>query len=274
MQPQQPTGEGQDSQMPNSQNSTDHSNSPGGAQLFTSNAHVPMSTTPIASPYVPATSKHSSSLVVPILLGIGLLVSIVFGVWAFMSRMDYKDNSDQKVASAVEVAKEEQKKTLDAEFAEKLKLPYDVYTGPIASGSLTFQYPRTWSAYVNESTGSGGALEGYAHPGFVPSVVNGSPLAYALRFEVVNQQYSEVMQIFNPLVKSGDLTAQAYSAPKVPSVVGLRLSGKISQIQPSFVGTMIVLPIRDKTLKIWTESNSAFLGDFETTILPSLVFAP
>ena len=38
-------------------------------------------------------------------------------------------------------------------------------------------------------------------------------------------------------------------------------------------GTMIILPVRDKTLKIWTEGNE-FVGDLDKIILANLSFVP
>src|SRR3989344_4524267 len=67
--------------------------------------------------------------------------------WAYMSRQDYKDNVDQKIATAVEVAKKQTETAKDNEFLEKEKLPLQDYTGPSQYGSLNIKYPKTWSAY-------------------------------------------------------------------------------------------------------------------------------
>jgi hypothetical protein len=48
------------------------------------------------------------------------------------------------------------------------------------------------------------------------------------------------------------------------------LSGQIAQQQK---GTMVILPLRDKTLEVWTESD-AYLSDFKNYVLPNLTFSP
>jgi len=61
--------------------------------------------------------------------------------------------------------------------------------------------------------------------------------------------------------------------PKVPSVAGTRLSGQIFSSSKAAPGTIVLVPMRDKTLEIWTESND-YLPDFNTYILPNLSFSP
>ena len=43
-----------------------------------------------------------------------------------------------------------------------------------------------------------------------------------------------------------------FAAAKVPSVVGVRVDGQINSLK---TGTMIVLPLRDKTIELWTEAQ-------------------
>ena len=52
------------------------------------------------------------------------------------------------------------------------------------------------------------------------------------------------------------------------------MTGKIFQGREKVQGTMVIVPIRDKTLKVWTESNSVFLKDFNEAVLANLTFVP
>src|SRR3989344_2148059 len=84
-----------------------------------------------------------------------LFGAIGFGIWAYMGVQDYKANMEPKVAAAVEVAKKEISTTKDNELAEREKSPLKRYSGPATYGSVGISYPKTWSAYVDESgTGS------------------------------------------------------------------------------------------------------------------------
>lgn len=238
-------------------------------------AVAPVQTAPFVSnapTVLPKNKRSLSSLVPMIALSVLLLASIGFGVWAFMGMQDYKNNSDQKSAAAVAVALEEQKTKLDGEYAEKSKQPFETYTGKSEAGSVTFNYPRTWSAYVVEQS-EGQQVNGYLHPGFVPAT-NNSSLAFALRVEVIDQDYPSVVKQFESSVKSGKVTLAPFSAAKVPAGLGSIITGQILPSRTNVVGTLVVLPIRDKTLKLWTESNSAFGADFTNTVLPSLSYIP
>lgn len=247
-----------------------------GPQLFQSSVIRPQT-----MPYIPASQpvqlpkdKPAFLRWIPIvILSLLLIGASVFAGWAFMERQDYKNNSDQMTAIAVEKALGEQKVTLDAEFAEKMKVPLDTYSGKPESGSVVVQYPRSWSAYVDEESNSSSPIVGYFHPGYVPYTQNNNAV-FALRVEVLNTQYVEVMKQTESLVKQGGVTLAPYTFPKVSNQLGSVLRGKIIQGKEKVDGTMVIMPIRDKTLKIWTESNAAFGKDFTESILPNVTFVP
>lgn len=198
-----------------------------------------------------------------------LLGAIGFGAWAFMSRQDYKDNVDAKISAAVEVAKKEEAKKKDAEFVEAEKKPLRTYNGPEAYGSMAVQYPKTWSGYVNETgQGAGTLLDGYFYPGIVPAT-NDKSNSFALRIQVVGESYDSVVKSYSK-VRDDAPSIDAYSLSKLPDVVGVRITGKLTK---ELDGDMVILPLRSQTVKIWTE-GSEFTDDFETLILPNFSFSP
>lgn len=207
-----------------------------------------------------------------------LIVAIIFGAWAFSSRQDYKDNVDTKINAAVTVAKQQESSLKDKQFAEEEKNPLKAYNGPEAYGSLMLDYPKTWSGYVSESGNSGGTgasgsiLDGYFYPGVVPSIGNQSSI-FALRFQVLGQSYSQVVSDLSNLTQAKNPpTVTPYSLPKVPSVVGVKVTGTLpSSIKKT--GTMVILPVRSQTLEIWTEGDQ-FTNDFNNIILPNVTFSP
>jgi Flp pilus assembly protein TadG len=195
--------------------------------------------------------------------------SLGFGFWAFSQRNHYKDHSDQEVAAAVAAAIQQQKQSDAADYAQQAKKPYNTYIGPAAFGNITVNYPKTWSSYVIESDSGGNPISGYFMPNTVPNVTDPNN-SYALRIELVQTSYDTVVSQFQSALQIGKVTVQPYTLPKVPSVVGSRIEG---QITPTKQGTMIVLPLRNMTLKIWTESND-FKGDLDTAVLPNFSFVP
>lgn len=209
-------------------------------------------------------------LLIPLVLLIILFLSAAgFGIWAFSSRADYKDNSDKKAAAAAAQAVKETEATAAAKYAEEAKKPYDTYIGPAPFGNITVNYPKTWSAYVVESERGSTPVNGYFNPKVVPSATD-SDKTFALRVELVQTTYEAVLDQFKGRLEKGEVTVQPVTLAKVPSVVGSRVEGQITSKKQ---GTMIVLPLRNMTLKVWTESND-FKADLDTHILPNFSFVP
>lgn len=217
-------------------------------------------------------NKHNqdgavNALLLPLILAsLFLIGALVFGVWAFGERQDYKNNVDQKIAAAVTVAKKQEAAAKDSQYAEAAKRPLKTYNGPEQFGSIVLQYPKTWSGYVADGASGSAALDGYFHPNVVPDV-GVETNAFALRLQVVDTAYSEVLQDYND---AEGVTITPFSLAKLPKVIGVRING---QIEDQKKGSMIVLPVRDKTLKVYTESD-AYLNDFNANILPNLTFSP
>ena len=212
----------------------------------------------------------ANGLVISLIFAVLLLVGAIgFGGWAYTQMQDYKNNSDEKVAAAEEVATQKESAVKDKQFAEVSKSPLKTYAGPAAYGSLIIQYPKSWSGYVDD-TGTGNALvAGYFNLGVVPSTTDQKSV-FALRTEVVNQPYSQVLQTLSSQQQAGKLKVSAYSLPKMHKVVGVMATGEIGENKTV---TMVVLPLRSQTVKIWTEGTQ-YIGDFNKYILPNFSFSP
>ncbi|QQS17971.1 hypothetical protein IPL68_04945 [Candidatus Saccharibacteria bacterium] len=208
------------------------------------------------------------TLVSIILLCLFLVGALGFGSWAYMGRQDYKKNVDAKIKVAVAKNTKEVQLKDAADFAEASKQPLKPYTGPESFGSVKINYPKTWSAYV-VTTAGGQPLDAYFNPDFVPSASDQKSV-FALRVQIVSSTYSQTLTQFQGLQKQGKVTVAPYALPKTPTQVGVRIDG---QLTPTKQGSMVVLPVRDKTLKLWIESNQ-FVTDFNNIILPNASFSP
>jgi hypothetical protein len=191
-----------------------------------------------------------------------------FGIWAFMERGKYKNETDKIVSKEVALAEKRVSSQKDKEFIEKEKIPTKVYKGPATFGSVELSYPKTWSAFINESGRGTNPVNGYLHPDFVPGTDSGT--AFALRIEVIAKSYDAELKQFDGDVRSGKVKVTPFRAELVPEVLGARIEGEINKGQKDI---MILFPIRDKTLKISTESET-FFNDFNNIILKSLKFVP
>jgi hypothetical protein len=208
-------------------------------------------------------------IIVIFLLVLMLFASLGFGFWALNGRQYYKNQAAQIVVAAQAKTKV-QTQADDAQiFAEQAKQPLRIYTGPQSYGSISVSFPKTWSGYVDDSSQGQAVVDGYFQPGTIPSIVGSVQNTFALRVQLLAQSYDQILQPYTTNTAS-KLTETPYSLPKEPGVVGTRLSGQIADKK---VGDMIIIPIRDKTLKVWTESTQ-YESDFNTYILPNLNFSP
>lgn len=204
-------------------------------------------------------------LLIPLILSVVLLLgSIGFGLWAFTEREDYKNNSDEKSEAAVAVAVQRTKSDKDNEFLQKEKEPLKNYIGPSQFGSINMQYPKTWSAYVSEQSDK---LVVLMQPDVVPSQES---TPYALKVEVLSTGYEQAITKLDNNIKQGKLRAAAFSLPKVPDVLGLRVDGQITQKK---TGAAVYLPLRDRTIVISSEAPDK-VPDFTNIILPNFSFSP
>jgi flagellar basal body-associated protein FliL len=81
------------------------------------------------------------ALLIPLILAILLLIGAgAFAAWAFSSRQDYKNNTDQKITMAVTAAEKKTTETDTAQAAEAAKQPLKSYNGPEAFGSVVIKY--------------------------------------------------------------------------------------------------------------------------------------
>lgn len=215
--------------------------------------------------------NEAGSLILPfIVVFLLLLGSLGFAAWAFAGRQDFKNNVDVKIAVAVKKAVAAEGVRKDAEAAEAAKSPLKNYKGPETFASVSFDYPRTWSAYVSEVGTGNTPINGYFNPNFVPDLTSVG-VAWALRVQVINTSYAQLLKGFDNNVKNGKVTATPFRAAKVPDTLGTILTGTITSNNKT--GTLVLVPVRDKTIEIWTEGTD-YANDFNNTILPSFSFEP
>jgi hypothetical protein len=205
--------------------------------------------------------SQQGSVLITVILSVLLVFSLVFGFWAFGQMHTYKDKSDQKVAAAVSDAVVAQQAADQKKFDDESKNPYRTFTSSQTYGSITFNYPKTWSAYVDTSNSSS-PINGYFHPDQLPAIDDN--FAFALHVELLNTPYNQAVHV-------------AYvpdKLQKTPNVqAGVRLNGNFGGNGATKNGSMVIIQVRDKTLKISTEAPN-YLNDFNNIILKSLAFSP
>ncbi len=201
-------------------------------------------------------------LLIPLIIaGIVLVVASAMAVVYYGKFVDQRDNNQPRIDAAVDSAEAKQKKELENDFAEREKLPTKSYTSPTELGSVRLTFPKTWSSYVDINGNA--EINYYGHPNYVPS----KNVNYALRMSVIAKAFADEMKTYESQLKKGELKA---SSIQVAGVKGSRLDGFLKKDQE---GSLVIFPLRDKTLKVWTE-NVEFRGDFDKIVLAGLTFVP
>lgn len=221
-------------------------------------------------PQIPGRPHRNNLTIILIVL---CVVFLIFGIWAFSSWQ----SSKQKAATASHTATAAlaSQKAAETKYNDLLQTPYKTFTGPSSYGTVSFNYPKNWSAYVD--TAGNEPVNAYFYPDQVPSTQ--SDTAFALRVELLDSDYASVVQQFSANVSQGSIRSHAYIPPALAknSAVqpGVKLDGTISQSGTGapLQGSMVILKVRDKTLQIYTQANS-YLPDFNSVVLNSLTFAP
>jgi len=197
--------------------------------------------------------KVSGSLLA--IIGLSLLVAVAgsLAIWAYLNFNEQKTNVDGKIDLAVAEAKKEQADEDEVKFAEREKEPNRQFVGPDDFGRLTFDYPKTWSVYV-EKDGSSGSYEAYLNPITVPPVSQSQQ--FALRVVIEAKDYDAVVRSYESRVKSGDLRSSATSSL---GHNGTRLDGSFND---NIRGSAVIYRVRDKTITLRTDADT-FKPDFD-----------
>lgn len=190
-----------------------------------------------------------------------IAIAVITGVaatWALINYLDIKNNFDTNIDSAVAAAEKAQADADEEKFAAREKEPNRQFAGPDDYGRLTFDYPKTWSVYINEDgSGNGDTFEAYLNPVTVPPV--DEETQYAVRVVIEQIDYDKALSEYDRIVEEGDLKTSSVTINGQP---GTRLDGNFSE---DIRGSAVVFKIRDKTVTIRTDANT-FKGDFDKLI--------
>lgn len=190
------------------------------------------------------------------LIVVSLLAVLFIGlfIWMWVKWNDASTNVKGKVDVAVAEAKNELQTKLESEFEEKEKYPYKVFTGPTDLGELSFEYPKTWSLYVQSNASRGGDYAAYLNPGQVNVVQDDTVMA--LRVSIKGTLFDQAISDFAEKVRSGDMTLST------TVVNGNNVNVYTGKLDNEYQGIVCVFKLRDKTVMLQTDSTSVFSDDF------------
>lgn len=200
----------------------------------------------------------SGPLLAVILLSVTVVGLTGTSIWLYTQYSDYKTNVDSKVQAAEAEARREQSEIDLEKFTKKENALTLEFVGPDDYGRVTFNYPKTWSSYVDADGSTGKNYEAYFHPLSVPPV-DTKDSRFAMRVLIEDKTYDKVIAQYAPKVKKGDLKSGTISAN---GVRGARYDGQFSK---DVRGAVAVFKLRDRTLTLATDANT-FKPYFEEVI--------
>jgi hypothetical protein len=214
---------------------------------------------PTTPPVMPVTAVRPSRKWVILTVVFITTTVIALGVmtWAILNYVNERDTVNSQVDEAVAEAKKEEALAYDQKLDEYENSPVNTFSGPEDYGSVSFDYARSWSVYIEKDATSSSTFEAYLHPGAIPPV--SSSTQFALRVTIEAKDYDSVINSYQSKVKSGDLSS---SVVKVGEQTGTRLDGKFSN---DILGAAVVFKIRDKTLTLRTDADT-FKDNFSALV--------
>ena len=208
------------------------------------------------------TSARRGAVQASTLIIVGLVVALLavggVAIYAYLQYTEARTDVDGQIALAVSEAEKAQAEADEAKFLEREKEPNRQFVGPNDYGRVTFEYPKTWSVYVDEDAAEGGTYAAYMNPITVPPVGNRDE-RYALRVTIADEVYEDVLADYEGRVEDGELKTTNVG---INGTNGTRIDGAFSdQIR----GSAVVFKIRDKTVTIQTDAQT-FKSDFDKLI--------
>ena len=200
-------------------------------------------------------NKDVAGLVKTIVIIILSLIAVTFiglFIWMFIQYNDVRKDVDGQINEAVEEAKKEQKTEDEAAFAEREKYPYRNFVGPADYGSLTFEYPKTWSVYISDSASNGGDFNAYFNPIQVNTVAKDT--VNALRVSILDKAFDDVAAEYQKAMDKKDSNLKMESVT-VKGGMANRYTGTIPNTK-DLSGIIVIFKIRDKTAVVQTDSLS------------------
>jgi hypothetical protein len=200
--------------------------------------------------------KDRSGLIKTILLIFVSLIAATFVVLFIVMYVNWneaKTDVDGKVKLAVAEAENTLQTKLESEFAEREKYPYYTFAGPTDFGSLTFEYPKTWSTYIPDDASQAKDFHAYLNPGQVYVVSDKTVMA--LRVSIVNKLTDNVKRDYIRDVERGKMTVSS------TIVNGVNVDVYTGELKSKYQGIVCIFKIRDKTAIIQTDAM-IFKDDF------------
>ena len=218
----------------------------------------PLSVAPVAKAPVVVDNKDKKIKIISIIVAAVFAILAIVFIGLFVSaKSDYDDleaNVNLKIDEAVSEAKTEQA-LADAEEAKK---DTRTFTGPTDYGQLSFDYPKSWSVYIESDASKGGDFSAYLNPIEIEPVSDST--VYALRVTIRDKDFETVVKEYQKYLEKGEISVETTT---VDGTTANRYTGNIPGTELN--GVIVIFKIRDKTAVLRTDST-LLVNDFNTIL--------
>lgn len=219
------------------------------------------SVAPLASagsaPTAPPKRRGITEIIILVITALVAVVFIGLYIHKYIQWNEVSTDVNSQIEQAVAVAIAENTTKMEEEFIEREKNPYRDFMGPEDYGSLSFQYPRTWSVYIASDAVNGGDFAAYLNPTQVEPVSLDS--INALRVTIRNSPFDTVARTYENYVTNGKLS---FSTRNVGGVLANLYTGTLPN---NLQGAVVIFKLRDKTVVLQTDAE-IFLQEFYTLL--------
>ncbi|MBI2797812.1 hypothetical protein HYX70_00750 [Candidatus Saccharibacteria bacterium] len=202
-------------------------------------------------------AKYKRMRLVAMVLG-GVCFVLLILVAVFATRASVNDATIQAAVKKGEAqGRDAQKAEDDKNYALQQNKDTRVYKAPDAYGAYELSLPKYFS--LSLTPGTNGALSSLADP----DVVDVKAAQHALRMDIQTTTYDQVKKNYDSLVKDkrNGITAEEVT---VSGIKGIKYTGIIDKSNNNSVaGTVVLLPVRDKTYILRTDNNEKYQAVYQ-----------
>lgn len=197
-----------------------------------------------------------------IIFVLAILVAIFAGlfVWKFLDWSNVNSTIDYKVEQRVADQERQIGDRLEAAYEAERNSDTTTFLGPNVYGSLTFSYPKTWSAYIEKDESlNNGIYSAYLNPSSVGPITADS--VFALRIRIENTDIKQAVASYDKEVMDGTMTSSAVSLNNSSlSATVYTKNDNSSKI------AVFKIPNRNQVVILSTDSAKNFGKDFQNIL--------
>ena len=202
-------------------------------------------------------SKKSKTNKLPLIAMAVISAILLILLLIFASRAFTNDKKINDARQAGEASGASVQKTKDDQAVAQLAVSSTrTYTAPDFAGNFSIQLPTSWSLMVTPDS-SVGTIDGFSAPDYVDSKIVNYPLLFSLKNQNIDSTKTEYDSLYSEKKVSREDTT-------VSGIKGYRYSGELSDKITK--GTVVIVPIREKTFIIETDDNTKYLSAFNTIL--------